>query len=195
MRICFVGDSMVNGTGDPEYLGWVGRVLRDERKRRAELTGYNLGIRRDTSAQIRARWSAEVTCRLPAEFESRVVFSFGVNDSAQQVDPAHTLANAEAILSDAKARWPIFMIGPLPVSNEETLARSVSLDKALAQLCGRLGVPYLSVFDGLRETPVWLDEARAGDGAHPGAGGYTRMAELVLASGAWRRWMAPNSLV
>lgn len=105
MRICFVGDSMVNGTGDPEYLGWVGRVLRDERKRRAELTGYNLGIRRDTSAQIRARWSAEVTCRLPAEFEGRVVFSFGVNDCVQEVDPARSLANAEAILGEAKACW------------------------------------------------------------------------------------------
>jgi lysophospholipase L1-like esterase len=26
MRICFVGDSITNGTGDPEYLGWVSRV-------------------------------------------------------------------------------------------------------------------------------------------------------------------------
>jgi len=58
MRICFVGDSMTNGTGDPEYLGWVGRVMRDERTRRAELTSYNLGVRRDRSDQIRARWMA-----------------------------------------------------------------------------------------------------------------------------------------
>src|SRR6185312_4315726 len=41
MRICFVGDSMTNGTGDHEHLGWVGRVLQDERKRWPELTGYN----------------------------------------------------------------------------------------------------------------------------------------------------------
>ncbi len=60
MRICFVGDSITNGTGDPEYLGWVGRVMQDERTRRAELTSYNLGIRRDRSDQIRARWRAEV---------------------------------------------------------------------------------------------------------------------------------------
>ena len=25
MRICFFGDSFVNGTGDDECLGWVGR--------------------------------------------------------------------------------------------------------------------------------------------------------------------------
>ena len=83
MRICFVGDSITNGTGDPEYLGWVSRVMQHERRRRAELTGYNLGIRRDRSDQIRARWRAEVEARLPAEHEGRVVFAFGANDAVQ----------------------------------------------------------------------------------------------------------------
>jgi lysophospholipase L1-like esterase len=64
-----------------------------------------------------------------------------------------------------------------------------ALDKALAALCGRLGVPYASVFVGLMATSLWLDEARAGDGAHPGAGGYRRFAEIILASEAWRDWM------
>jgi lysophospholipase L1-like esterase len=189
MRICFVGDSMVNGTGDPEYLGWVGRVLRDERRRRPELTGYNLGIRRDTSGQILARWYDEVTRRLPVEIEGRVVFSFGVNDAAQEVDPVQSLIHAEAILSDATARWPAFMVGLVPIAPDDTQERSRKLDAAFGELCMRLGVPYLSVFDGLMETSTWLDEARAGDGAHPGAGGYARLAELVLASAAWRGWM------
>ncbi|MDY6901411.1 MAG: lipase, partial [Cyanobacteriota bacterium] len=26
MRICFVGESFINGTGDPECLGWAGRI-------------------------------------------------------------------------------------------------------------------------------------------------------------------------
>jgi lysophospholipase L1-like esterase len=190
MRICFVGDSMVNGTGDPAYLGWVGRVLRDERRRRAELTGYNLGVRRERSDQIRARWRAEVGCRLPAEFEGRVVFSFGANDAVQQIAPAETLGHTEAILSEARARWPVLMVGVVPLPDEEVRTRIRTLDKAFASLCDRLDVPYFSVFDGLMATPTWLDEARAGDGAHPGAGGYGRMAELVLGSSIWRRWMA-----
>ncbi len=190
MRICFVGDSMVNGTGDPAYLGWVGRVLQDERKRRAELTGYNLGIRRDRSDQIRARWRAEVESRLPAEFEGRVVFSFGVNDAVQEIPREVTLGHAEAMLSEAKARWPVFMVGAVPLPDEEVRVRIRALDQAIALLCDRLRVPFLSVFDGLMATSTWLDESRAGDGAHPGAGGYGRMAELVLASDAWRRWMA-----
>lgn len=190
MRICFVGDSMVNGTGDPEYLGWTGRVLREERRRRPELTGYNLGIRRDRSDQVRARWREEVERRLPPEIEGRVVFSFGVNDAVQEVPPQTTLANAEAILGEARQRWPVFMMGPLPIAVAAARERSADLEPALAALCARLGILYLSVFAPMMAAPVWLDEARAGDGAHPGAGGYTRLAEVVLASDAWRRWMA-----
>ena len=192
MRICFVGDSMTNGTGDHVHLGWVGRVLQDERKRHPELTGYNLGVRRDRSDQIRAHWKSEVERRLPAEYEGRVVFSFGANDAAQERDPALTMADAEAMLTEAKARWPIFMIGVVPIPVEETLRRIRALDRAYVPLCARLGVPFLSVFDELMATPVWLDEARAGDGAHPGAGGYTRMSELILASPVWQKWMAAS---
>jgi acyl-CoA thioesterase-1 len=189
MRICFVGDSMVNGTGDPAYLGWVGRVLQDERKRRAELTGYNLGIRRDRSDQVRARWRAEVEARLPAEFEGRVVFSFGANDAVQEISPAVTLGHAEAILVEAKAHWPVFMVGVVPMEAEGVRARCRELDAAFASLCDRLGVSFVSVFDGLVATPLWFDEVRAGDGAHPAASGYSRMAEIILASLAWQRWI------
>jgi lysophospholipase L1-like esterase len=190
MRICFVGDSMVNGTGDFEHLGWVGRVLQDERTRRPELTGYNLGVRRDRADQIRAHWKTEVERRLPPEHEGRAVFSFGVNDAAQERDPALTLADAEAILTEAKMRWPVLMVGTVPMPDAAVRARSRSLDQAFAPLCARLDVPCLSVFDGLMATPQWLGEARAGDGAHPGAGGYSRMAGLILASPVWRKWMA-----
>ncbi|MCW5734643.1 MAG: GDSL family lipase [Enhydrobacter sp.] len=190
MRICFVGDSITNGTGDPEYLGWVGRVMQHERTRRTELTSYNLGIRRDRSDQIRARWRAEVDARLPDEHEGRVVFAFGANDAVQEIPPAVTLGHAEAMLTEALVRWPVIMVGTAPLAEDRALERVAALDEAFGALCGRLRVPYAPVFAGLMATPVWLDEARAGDGAHPGAGGYRRMADLILASDAWRVWMA-----
>ena len=189
MRICFVGDSMTNGTGDPEYLGWVGRVVQNERKRRTELTSYNLGIRRDRSDQIQARWKAEVEARLPSEHEGRVVFSFGANDAVQEIPLAETLANAEAILSEAKSRWPVFMVGIAPIPIKAVIERSRVLDQAYVPLCARLSIPFLSAFDHLMATPVWLDEARAGDGAHPGAEGYARLAAFILESDVWRSWM------
>jgi acyl-CoA thioesterase-1 len=192
MRICFVGDSITNGTGDPDYLGWVGRVMQHERTRHAELTAYNLGIRRDRSDQIRARWRAEVEARLPQEHEGRVVFAFGANDAVQEIAPATTLGHAEAILDEARQRWPVFLVGPSPLPEEKVRARLVLLDKALAALCSRIGVPYCPVLDGLMATPVWLDEARVGDGAHPGAAGYRQLADIILASPAWREWMCNN---
>ncbi|EAW38620.1 Lipolytic enzyme, G-D-S-L [Lyngbya sp. PCC 8106] len=81
MRICFVGDSFVNGVGDPSGLGWTGRVCVEAHQYKDEITVYNLGIRRETSADILKRWSGEVSCRLTSEYDSRVVFSFGVNDT------------------------------------------------------------------------------------------------------------------
>lgn len=189
MRICFVGDSMVNGTGDPAYLGWVGRVLQAERSRRAELTGYNLGIRRDRSDQIRLRWRAEVEGRLPPEVEGRVVFSFGANDAVQEISPATTLAHAEAILVEAQARWPVFMVGVVPMDAEEPRRRCQGLDRAFASLCARLEVPFVSVFDELVASSVWFDEVRVGDGAHPRAGGYSRMADVILDNPIWQHWI------
>jgi lysophospholipase L1-like esterase len=186
MRICFVGDSITNGTGDPDYLGWVGRVMQRERKRRPELTAYNLGIRRDRSDQIR-----EVEGRLPPEHEGRVVFAFGANDAVQEIAPELTLGHAESILGEARVRWPVLMVGPAPMPEPEARKRLVALDGAFAALCARFAVPYVTVLDGLTTHPVWLDEARAGDGAHPGAAGYRRMADIVLASQAWQKWMSP----
>ena len=44
IRICFVGDSFVNGIGDETALGWVGRVCALAHTHGFPLTSYNLGI-------------------------------------------------------------------------------------------------------------------------------------------------------
>ncbi|MGA7119410.1 MAG: GDSL-type esterase/lipase family protein [Polyangiaceae bacterium] len=80
VRICFFGDSFVNGTGDDDGLGWVGRVVARARQGGRDVTAYNLGIRRDTSADVAARWMREARPRLPHEHDGRLVFSFGAND-------------------------------------------------------------------------------------------------------------------
>jgi acyl-CoA thioesterase-1 len=80
IRICFFGDSIVNGTGDDACLGWVGRVCSAARRDGIDLTCCNLGIRRDTSADVLIRWHAEARARLPDEYDGGLVFSFGGND-------------------------------------------------------------------------------------------------------------------
>lgn len=190
IRICFFGDSFVAGTGDPGRLGWVGRVCAPN----PAITAYDLGIRRDTSADIRARWRDEAKRRLPAGIDGRLVFSFGANDSViesegPRVDPAVSLANLRAILAAAKRLAPTLMVGPPPLGDSVRHAPLPDLCDAFGRVCAEMGVPYLPVFRPLLARPVWLDEAEAGDGAHPGEGGYQALAALIQNSPVWQDWL------
>lgn len=82
MGICFVGNSFVQGTWDPDFLGWPGRICRAAIRPGVGVTCYNLGVRRDTSVDILRRWQAECGLGLPPGGEAHVVFSFGNNDTA-----------------------------------------------------------------------------------------------------------------
>ena len=66
LRICFIGDSITNGYGDPEYRGWPSLLSASARQGGADITAYNLGVRGDTSSMVRERWRAEAEARLPA---------------------------------------------------------------------------------------------------------------------------------
>jgi acyl-CoA thioesterase I len=135
--MCF-GDSFVAGTGDPSCCGWVGRVAASAWEAGIPLTAYNLGVRREPSTEVVARWRTEALPRLAPGADCRVAFSFGAND---------------ATLEDGRVR----------VDPSESVA---TLESALG-------------------------EARAGDGAHPGAGGYAQLAELVR--GPFLDWLGTTS--
>ncbi|QLE50647.1 lipase [Nostoc sp. C057] len=196
VRICFVGDSFVNGTGDKECLGWTGRVCVNANKKGYDITYYNLGIRRDTSTDIAKRWLQEVSLRLPKEYDGRVVFSFGLNDTTLEngktrVDLADSLKNTREILSKAQKLYPVLMVGPAPYIEQEdsqTKQRTIDLSKQYAFICKGLNVPYLDVFPILEISNIWINEARANDGVHPQAGGYEEFAQIVENWDAWLNW-------
>ena len=189
MRLIAFGESFVAGAGDPDHLGWVGRAIAGRR----EISLYNLGIRREASDALAARWEGEARLRLVDHEPMRIVFSFGVNDchlvdGAPRVATAETLKNARAMLTQARALAPVLMVGPPPVADPGVCARVESLNAALLALCARLQVPFIDVFQPLAAGGLWQAEAAAWDGAHPGAGGYQQMADLVSAHPAWRRF-------
>jgi lysophospholipase L1-like esterase len=195
VRICFVGDSFVQGTGDPDCLGWVGRVARAAVRSGVPLTAYNLGVRRQTSGDILGRWVSECEPRLPVGCDSRVVFSFGTNDttlegSSTRVAEVESFRNAEAVLRAAKARWPTAMVGPPPMLDPDQNGRTRRLSKAFEAVAVEVGVPYLSVFERLVGDPRWVAELAAGDGSHPGRAGYDQLARLVL---GWPGWFFEGS--
>lgn len=195
MRLCVFGDSFVNGTGDPERLGWVGRATAGAR----DVTVYNLGVRGDTSSDIARRWRAEAEPRLAARDDGHLIFAFGVNDccsddaGARRVARDATLDNATAILGAASARWPTLMIGPPPIADAAVNARIDDLNGALQATAGRLAVPYCDVFLTLRTDDTWMADVAAWDGAHPGMRGYAALARLIAAWPAWQAWFAAPS--
>jgi len=179
MRICFFGDSFVNGTGDDDGLGWVGGVVARARQGGRNVTAYNLGIRRDTSADVAARWMREARLRLPLEHDCRLVFSFGANDcmagdgdGSPQVKPTDSIANARTILQAARDWLPTLMIGPASVADgADANERICALSAEYTGLCESLRIPFLEVCRLTLSSPVWTQEALAGDGAHPNRGG------------------------
>ncbi|MGE5147967.1 MAG: GDSL-type esterase/lipase family protein [Candidatus Eiseniibacteriota bacterium] len=190
MRLCVFGDSFTNGTGDPERLGWLGRASAGAR----DVTVYNLGVRGDTSADIRARWRDEAERRLAGQDDARLIFAFGVNDCCdddkgeRRVARDATLANTTAILSEASARWPVLMIGPPPIADAAINTRIEDLNGAFGETAARGAVPYGDVFGALRADATWMRDVAAWDGAHPGAEGYQVLAGLIVAWPAWRAW-------
>lgn len=192
VRISFIGDSYVNGTGDPQYLGWPGRACAASNGKRAAITCYNLGIRADTSADILRRWQGEVAARRLVPHDARLVFGFGANDcwiieEQPRVNRADSERNAEEILARAKELLPTLMVGPPPGLDADEHARRCEVSAMLKEVAARVGVPYLDAIAGLGEvaSETWRAEVRAGDQVHPGAGGYAALAEVVL---GWSEW-------
>ena len=189
-RICFVGDSFVQGTCDPLCQGWTGRLAVQAQRHGFNVTPYNLGIRRDTSRDIRARWEKECNIRLPPDTLHYVAFSFGANDSAlendtRRISVAESRDNFHEIISKSQSLYKTLVIGPPPVNDPEHQRRIKELSHMFEQLSYEFGVPYLSVFESLSVDATWMTELSENDGCHPGELGYTKLAELVSSWSSW----------
>ena len=196
IQMCFVGDSFVVGVGDEQALGWVGRVMSAVHNRMVDRTAYNLGVRRDTSGDVRARWQREVNARLKSDALLRLCFSFGANDCADnghgkpRIPMAETIANTEAVLAAAMKMASVVMIGPLPILDDTAAdARIAELDRKLGTVCRAMSVPYLPVFEEMSICPTWTEGAVSGDGTHPNAAGYQVLARYVLKWPAFQQWI------
>jgi acyl-CoA thioesterase-1 len=117
------------------------------------------------------------------------VFCFGTNDAVLHHPAEQSLAALNNSLDRAaELDVPAFVIGPPPIGDmPEEDAALRSLSDAFAGVCAARDIPFVATFDRLGPGSTWRAEAAAGDGSHPGAGGYAEMAEFLDTEGltAW----------
>ena len=191
MRLIFIGDSIVAGSGDDECRGWVGRVGSATRRAGVDHTPYNLGIGGNTAADVLARWEEEVSRRLNPEIANRLVIQVGVNDGRDGVerDPQASADDVAKLIDGARAAGlePL-VVGPIPTAQPEESDRIGALSERLAAVCADRGAAYVEVHAALRDNGSFL-ASLASDGYHPDADGYTEIAQVVLHNGWWE-WLA-----
>ncbi|MDK3257445.1 GDSL-type esterase/lipase family protein [Blastococcus capsensis] len=184
LRVCFFGDSLTAGVGDDAAMGWVGRVVASARRAGTDLTGYNLGVRRETSQDVQARWLAEARPRLRQGDGRGVVLAVGVNDTTvdggqRRVPQSGTLRAVRLVADQAGEQgWPLLAVGPTLVHDDQQNRLILDLSEAMGSECTALHVPYVEIAAGLQDDE-WLREVAARDGAHPSARGYERLSRVI----------------
>jgi acyl-CoA thioesterase-1 len=193
IRICFFGDSYVAGVGDPEGLGWVGRLTAKSRKDRVPLTAYNLGVRRDTSQDVLDRLPDEAGRRLADGADNRLVVSFGANDTMEEngkrrVEAVRTIAALSDIVKWTRGRkLPLLVVGPPAVIDDAHNRRLLELTLVMQEFTRRRDIAFVPLTPDLHENRQWRAGLAAGDGAHPSALGYEVLTSLVLPG--WWSWL------
>ncbi|MGH2834238.1 MAG: GDSL-type esterase/lipase family protein [Solirubrobacteraceae bacterium] len=197
-RALFFGDSLVAGIGDPAGGGWVTRIAAACFAAGQPLSIYNLGVRRETSVEVAARWRAEATPRIPPTGDCRIVLSFGANDTtiedgSVRVCPERSCEALGTILDEANSLGlPVLLVGPAPVDDPDQNPRIGALTESFAEVCRQRDVPFIAVLEPLEQSQVWMSEVAGADGAHPAAGGYETIAELLINGGLLSWLTAPH---
>lgn len=131
---------------------------------------------------------------LDASRRELVVFSFGTNDMLLGINEDHTLLKLEEGLDRAEyAGVPAFVIGPAPIGDGSERDVELANLSAMMELTVTMrGTPFIATHAALGPGSTWHSEAAAGDGTHPGAGGYAELAEL-LRTGGLTAWLVAMS--
>lgn len=189
VRLCVIGDSFVNGYGDPKALGWVGRAVARTPTDEVDLTVYNLGVRGDSSADVLSRWRDETWRRWRDGCDNRLVVAVGHNDVGCGLSLARTRLNLANIVDAAGTEGlDPFVVGPPPALDQAFNERLRPVVSAQQDVCARRDVPFVDCFAPLTGHDQWYADLGSGDGVHPGQAGYGLLAWLVLHSG-WGKWL------
>ncbi|WP_027720914.1 GDSL-type esterase/lipase family protein [Maridesulfovibrio zosterae] len=180
MELVFIGDSLTLGVGDPERLGWAGRICKRIDPDGSKITAYNLGIRASSSKHISSRWKYETDKRINQKNNSMLIFSFGAADFVNGLKRKESIANAKQILKSASTFFKVAFISPPPVIDKLRDSNISELSDNLIELCQNLDIPYLNINYSLRKKTAYIADIGNGDGVHPGSIGYEIMTEIIF---------------
>ncbi|WP_067781570.1 GDSL-type esterase/lipase family protein [Actinomyces vulturis] len=187
LNVCFLGDELVAGYGDPRALGWTGRVMA-RTPRKQPIMWTTLAVPGETTTQMAARWSEEVARRSTHTGINALVIGVGAADVRAGISPARSrLALANILDGASTQRRSCFVVGPppLPGVNPDGMAQ---LAHASSEVCQRRGVPYVDTFTPLKNHDQWNTDVQVNGGQWPGQAGYGLLAWLVLHRG-WYEWL------
>lgn len=189
LRICVVGDGLVAGMGDPRGLGWVGRVAGRTPPPPGGLGVFPLGVPREGTTGLAARWYPESAPRFDAAADNRLVVGLGPADLELGTTLARSRLNLANVLDDAHAEnVQVLVVGPPPGTDPQLNQRLADLSAAFGDVCDRRAVPYVDCYNPLASHEQWFADLAAGDGRYPGQVGYGLIAWLVLNLG-WHSWL------
>lgn len=204
--VYFFGDSITLGWRDEDLGGWPARLLRRLHSDGYDVTGYNLGVRGDTSTGIAERWEDELRRRW-REGNALLVFAFGVNDSTlgpdgrRSLPVAQTARNVGTVLERAR-HYPVLLIGPAPI--EEALMHRrlnaagdlpmptpdsiADTARAIGAEARKAGVPYLDLLAVLGGDAGWRASLLQTDGLHPSSAGHDAIARQIAHWAPWQQF-------
>ncbi len=160
-RIVIFGSSSVQGRGDPEGGGFVGRLRRWHEGLAEENVTFNLGLSGDTTSRMLVRFEPEVSIRRPG----LIVLYPGLNDcrrtaiTASPALPAQEFHdNISALVARSVSIAPTLFVSAFPVDESRTrpwrssglyyLASDATLySKIGREVCTAAGVIYLPIFE------------------------------------------------
>ena len=191
----FFGDSVTLGVNDAPAGGWVARLAGKAADRGLSVppdTFYNLGVRKNSSRDILARWESEYKARAIEGCPATLVFCFGTVDMAAphavpNVPVGESAANAREMLAKAKEHGSVILVSAPPVKDEEHCQRIEALCTAYASIAKAVDVPFVDIFHPLLELGYVDDLA---DGVHPGPRGNEMIADLLADSEAMKKTFA-----
>lgn len=187
LRLCFVGDELIAGTGDPRAQGWVGRVL-------AQIDNYHdrmvaiLPVHHESTLALSLRWETECRQRFTPRTDNRLIVGLGVQDLREGISLARARLNLAKILdAAATARHAAFVVGPPPLPGVDP-GKLSEYSEAFHEVSRRRSVPYAETFEHLYQHEQWRSDVAASPSGLPGHVGYELITWLVMHYG-FKEWL------